>query len=106
MLEQPAHVALTIGSMTPSEETAPEQVVGVRELRDHLSHYLDEVADGATVVVTVRGRRVARLSPIEHDPFADLRARGLIREPTGPPVPVEELGKIPIKGSIMEFMHR
>ncbi len=31
----------------------------------------------------MRGRRVARLSPMnEVDPLTDLRARGLVREPT------------------------
>jgi prevent-host-death family protein len=37
--------------------------VGVRELRQHLSRYLDQVKDGATLVVTERGREVARLVP-------------------------------------------
>ena len=35
--------------------------VGVRELRDHLSRYLTEVADGGEVVITDHGRAVARL---------------------------------------------
>ena len=59
--------------------------VGVRELHDRLSRYVQHVKDGAEVVVTMRGRRVARLVPIgEVDPLADLRARGLVREPTAP----------------------
>lgn len=35
----------------------------MRELRQNLSRYLDEVKDGATLVVTERGREVARLVP-------------------------------------------
>jgi prevent-host-death family protein len=59
--------------------------VGVRELHDRLSRYVQHVKDGAEVVVTMRGRRVARLVPLDEvDPLADLRARGLIREPTAP----------------------
>jgi prevent-host-death family protein len=59
--------------------------VGVRELHDHLSRYVQRVQDGAEIVVTMRGRRVARLVPVhEHDPLADLRARGLVREPASP----------------------
>jgi prevent-host-death family protein len=59
--------------------------VGVRELHDQLSRYVRHVSDGAEVIVTMRGRRVARLSPIEAaDPLADLRARGLVDEPTRP----------------------
>jgi prevent-host-death family protein len=59
--------------------------VGVRELHDRLSRYVQHVQDGAEVVVTMRGRRVARLVPVDEiDPLADLRARGLVREPTAP----------------------
>jgi prevent-host-death family protein len=37
--------------------------VGVRQLRQNLSRYLDEVKSGTTLVVTERGREVARLVP-------------------------------------------
>src|ERR671924_1299223 len=56
--------------------------VGVRELHDQLSRYLRHVAQGTEVIVTMRGRRVARLAPLsDDDPLADLRARGLVEEP-------------------------
>lgn len=59
--------------------------VGVRELHNKLSHYVRQVADGGEVYVTMRGRRVARLAPLEDgDPLAALRARGLVREPSRP----------------------
>lgn len=41
--------------------------VGIRELKDHASAVVDEVASGASVVVTRRGRAVARLVPVGHD---------------------------------------
>lgn len=37
--------------------------VGVRELRQNLSRYLDQVKHGESFVVTERGREVARLTP-------------------------------------------
>lgn len=40
-----------------------ERVVGVRELRQHLSRYLAEVKEGESFTVTERGREVARLTP-------------------------------------------
>lgn len=40
------------------------ETVGVRELKDHLAQHLRTVRRGKTVVVTVRGRPVARLVPI------------------------------------------
>jgi len=57
--------------------------VGVRELHDHLSRYVRHVADGGEVVVTMRGKRIARLAPmVGTDPLTGLRARGLVSEPT------------------------
>lgn len=68
--------------MTPHSQKLKTQV-GVRELHDQLSRYVNHVADGGEVVVTMRGRAVARLSPLEAaDPFEDLRRRGLVQEPT------------------------
>jgi prevent-host-death family protein len=73
--------------MTPHREPLKSEV-GVRELHDRLSRYVQHVQDGAEVVVTMRGRRVARLIPLnEIDPLADLRDRGLVREPTAPRSP-------------------
>jgi prevent-host-death family protein len=37
--------------------------VGVRELRQNLSKYLDQVKEGESFRVTERGREVARLTP-------------------------------------------
>jgi prevent-host-death family protein len=37
--------------------------VGVRELRQNLSRYLEQVKAGESFVVTERGREVARLTP-------------------------------------------
>ena len=38
--------------------------VGVRELRQNLSVYLDRVKDGETLVVTEHGQSVAHLAPL------------------------------------------
>ena len=70
--------------MTPHHEPLKTEV-GVRELHDRLSRYVQHVQNGAEVIVTMRGHRVARLVPVDElDPLADLRARGLVREPTAP----------------------
>ena len=39
--------------------------VGIRELKNGLSKYVDRVRAGEEVIVTDRGRPVARLSPID-----------------------------------------
>jgi len=51
--------------------------VGVRELRQSLSKYLDRVKAGEALTVTERGRVVARLVPAgaAADPYAELAAR-------------------------------
>ncbi len=43
------------------------KTVGVRELRQNLSRYLERVKDGETLTVTERGREVARLVPSRRD---------------------------------------
>lgn len=52
----------------------PESV-GVRELRQNLSRYLERVKSGEALVVTERGREVARLVPSPASGYAELAAR-------------------------------
>jgi prevent-host-death family protein len=62
-----------------------EEEVGVRALHDRLSEHLDRVEQGVEVVVTRRGKRVARLTAIDReDALADLVRRGLVRLPEQP----------------------
>lgn len=60
-----------------------ESEVGVRELHDRLSEYLERVEGGGEVVVTRRGRPVARLSGLGERPLDALARRGLVRMPKG-----------------------
>ena len=55
--------------------------VGVRELKNNLSRYLDRVKTGDEVIVTDRGRPVARLSAVDPstDRLAELIAAGLVQ---------------------------
>lgn len=55
--------------------------VGVRELRQNLSVYLERVKKGQALLVTEHGRVVAQLAPpaAESDPVARLIASGAIR---------------------------
>ncbi len=80
----------------------PEHAVGFVELRDHLNQYMDEVADGGTLLVTLNGRDVARISPVESPPSKN--GKGLTDEPLGIGFPVEQLNQIPIEGSIGGFI--
>lgn len=64
--------------------------VGVRELRQNLSRYLDRVKQGEGLVVTERGREVARLVP--SGPSAD--RYGELAQRFGATVPVARLEDI------------
>lgn len=59
--------------------------VGIRDLHDRLSQHLERVAEGADIVVTRRGRPIARLSPVDAvDPLEELVRRGLVTSPEAP----------------------
>lgn len=53
----------------------------MRDLKNNLSRYLDRVQDGEDVIVTERGRPIARLSALDHttDRLAELIASGVVR---------------------------
>ena len=57
--------------------------VGIRDLKNELSKYIERVRAGEEVIVTDRGRPVARLSSLDHstDRLADLIAAGLVHPP-------------------------
>lgn len=64
--------------------------VGVRELRQNLSRYLEQVKRGEALVVTERGREVARLVP--SGPTADRYAQ--LAQELGTTVPVARVDEI------------
>ncbi len=67
--------------------------VGVRELRQHASRYLDRVKAGESIEVTERGTPVAMLIPVVRDEIRDrLVQDGRLSPARGPrrlPEPVE-----------------
>jgi prevent-host-death family protein len=56
--------------------------VGIRELKNNLSHYLRDVKKGKPVTVTERGESIAILIPVQNHPDAQL-ARELSRKGVG-----------------------
>jgi prevent-host-death family protein len=57
--------------------------VGLRELKNGLSGFIERVRSGEEIIVTDRGRPVARLSSLDaaDDRLADLVAAGVVRPP-------------------------
>lgn len=80
--------------------------VGVRELRDHLSAYLERVKDGETIIVTEHGRPVARL--VRDAPLSPhllrLVAEGKLTLPTEPLPRWEDIPHVSYDGSIQDLM--
>jgi prevent-host-death family protein len=57
--------------------------VGIRDLKNGLSKYIERVRAGEEIIVTDRGHPVARLSPVDQstDRLAALVAAGVVRPP-------------------------
>jgi prevent-host-death family protein len=45
-----------------------QEIVSIREANQHLSRYLQRVEQGAEIVITRRGRPIARLLPVARGP--------------------------------------
>jgi prevent-host-death family protein len=77
-----AHPAGWSYNLVMSGATSGERVtVGVRELKNQLSSYLDRVKAGEEITVTEHGRAIARLTglPPEEDRRAALIEAGIVR---------------------------
>ena len=79
----------------------PSTEVGVRDLKNNLSRHLQRVKGGEELVVTDRGRPVARVIPIDAstDRLAELIASGRARPPVNKvrrplPEPIQAKGTV------------
>lgn len=77
---------------------------GVRELRDHLSRYLDAVRAGDEVTVTDHGKAVARIVPLDRPrPLDRLIAEGLVTAARVPKRPRSGRG-VPAEGTVSDLV--
>lgn len=80
-----------------------EREVGVRELHDRLSAYLELVERGDEVIVTRRGKRIARIEALGAErPLEDLARRGLVRMPEKKRSP--RRARVKSSGSVSELV--
>ncbi len=89
----------------------PESI-GIRELRQHASRYVDMAEQGQRVPVTKRGKLVAYLVPAEEptSAFERLVAAGQVRRRNGVPlldgllpIPPDEPGEKPLSQIVLEM---
>lgn len=99
MSEKPSHKSATF-------DTAEATTVGVRDLRDHLSAFLERVKAGETITVTEHGRPIARL--VREEPVSqrilELAAQGRLTRATRPRLRWEDIPHFPYPWSIEELM--
>lgn len=92
--------------MEEKSATSPGVVeVGIRDLRDGLSRYLDAVAGGARIVVTAHGKPVAQITSLEEPPrLARLMEEGRVtpaaRPKTDPGSPID------LGASVLDLLDR
>jgi antitoxin (DNA-binding transcriptional repressor) of toxin-antitoxin stability system len=84
----------------PAERTSARRRIGIRELRQHASVYVDLAEKGYTVDITNRGRLVAQLVPAFEpgSPLERLIAAGII-EPAEEPGGVGDIDPYPSPAS-------
>ena len=77
--------------------------VGVRDLHDRLSEHLKRVQEGSEIVVTRRGRPIARLSAIDaDDPLDELVRQGLVTRPQASRTPARP--RVDAKGTVSDLV--
>jgi prevent-host-death family protein len=90
-------------SMT--KETHPESLeIGIRELRQHLSGFLDEVRAGREVIVTDRGQPVARIVATSGESWLDELVRAGVVTPPERELDASSFGRVRAEGDLMEFV--
>lgn len=84
-----------------------ERTVGVRELKDRLSHYLRAVKSGETIVITDRGKPVGRIIPqgqTLEQRLEELQRAGLIRWSGKKLSPMKPIAKLRGKKTIADII--
>jgi prevent-host-death family protein len=90
----------------PPLEDAPVVVsVGIRDLRDNLSRYLELVRAGTNISITDHGRPIAAIMPMRFSAHAlDLAEQGLVRLPRLPKGNPADFPKIEVEGGMQDLI--
>jgi prevent-host-death family protein len=79
--------------------------VGIRDFRSQLSRWIEAVKSGSDVLITDRGRPVARLIPATGSrPLDRLIALGLVTPPSAPRRPIDPRRRVPVKGNVSDLV--
>jgi len=95
---------LQMPKKTPDEIPVRPVEVGIKALRADISRWID-TARRHDVVITDRGRPVARLVPIGEHPALDrLIARGLVRMPSRPASRLDASDAVKARGTVSDLV--
>ena len=79
--------------------------VGVRELRDNLSKWIARAKRGQDILITERGKPVARLTHVEESPALErLIAKGIVTPARNPKTKIRRNDLIKTKGSVSDLV--
>lgn len=79
--------------------------VGVRELRDNLSKWIARAKRGQDILITERGRPVARLTHVEESPALErLIAKGIVTPARNPKTRIRRKDLIKTQGSVSDLV--
>ena len=79
--------------------------VGVRDLRDHLSRYLDEVKAGRSATVTDHGTVIGTIVPMRFsERTMELYREGKVNLPSLPKRPAGEFMRVHVEGGIQDIL--
>lgn len=79
--------------------------VGVRELRDNLSKWIARAKRGQDVLITERGKPVARLTHVEESPALErLIAKGIVTPARNPKTKIRRNDLIKTKGTVSDLV--
>jgi prevent-host-death family protein len=79
--------------------------VGVRELRDNLSKWLGRAQRGEDILITERGKPVARLSRVEQSPALErLIEKGIVTPARNPKTKIHRRDLVKTKGGISDLV--
>lgn len=78
--------------------------VGIRELKNNLSRYVAQVAEGEEIIVTDHGKPVARLAPLEpaESRLDEMIRLGLVRPARSPRRPLPP--RVKAKGTVSDLV--
>jgi prevent-host-death family protein len=79
--------------------------VGVRELRDNLSKWIARAKRGQDILITERGKPVARLTHVEESPALErLIAKGIVTPARNPKTKIRRSDLVKTKGSVSDLV--